>query len=85
VKFVRSIFPKISAQTPIDIIIRVGAQDHPSEAVRWSPPQTFNTGTDVKLDVEVTGKYLAVRFEETSMYPWELSGYALDLDVVSML
>jgi hypothetical protein len=85
VKFVRSVFPKITAQIPVDIIVRVGAQDNPSDSVTWSAPQIFNTGTDTKIDCEVTGKYLAVRFEETSEYPWKLSGYALDLDVVSML
>ena len=34
---------------------------------------------------EMSGKYIAVRFEETSNLLWQLSGYALDLDVISVL
>jgi hypothetical protein len=85
VKFVRSVFPKISAQNPVSITVRVGSQNNPSEAVTWCPPQIFNTATDTKVDCEVTGKYIAIRFEETSSEPWDMSGYALDIDVVSML
>jgi len=85
VKFLRSVFPKISAPTAVTLNVYAGAQDTPDGAVTWDGPYTFNTGTDTKVDFMVSGKYLAVKFEETGGLPWKFDGYALDLDVISEL
>lgn len=85
VKFVRSVYPRLNAPNPVTLKISVGAQDSPSGAVTWEGPYDYVSGTDVKVDFMISGKYLAVRFEETSDQPWEFSGYTLDLDIISEL
>jgi hypothetical protein len=82
-KFLRSIYPKISAPSPVTILISAGSQETPDGPVTWEGPYEFNTGTDLKVDFRVNGPYLAVRFEETGSLPWEMTGYGLDIDVVS--
>lgn len=85
VKFLRSVFPKISAPNPVTFNIYAGAQDTPGGAIIWEGPYTFTTGVDTKVDFMVSGKFLAVKFEETGGLPWSFDGYALDLDVISEL
>lgn len=84
VKIIRAVFPKISAPTPVDLLISIGASMSPDGAITWEGPYTFNSGTDVQLNFTVSGKYLAYRIEETGALPWRMSGMTLDLDVISM-
>ena len=85
VKFVRAVFPKISAPNGFTLSISLGASDTPDGTVDWEGPYDFTVGTDLKVDFMVSGKYLAIRFEETSDQPWELAGYTLDMDIISEL
>lgn len=85
VKFLRAVFPKISAPNAVTLNVYAGAQDIPDGDIRWEGPYTFNTGTDTKVDFMVSGKFLAVKFEDTGGLPWQMSGYLLDIDVISEL
>jgi len=58
-------------------------QDVLGGAVTWDGPNDFIVGTDDKIDVAISGRFLCVRIEETGSIGWELSGYTLDLDVIS--
>lgn len=57
----RAVYPR---GTGGSIKVTVGSQDSPTSQVRWGTPQLFSTGgTADKVDVRVTGRYLAVRFD----------------------
>lgn len=83
VKFVRALFPKISAPSSMTLQISIGMQDTLNGPVTWDGPHDFIVGTDVKVDVAISGKFLCLRFEDTEEVPWVFSGYAVDLDVIS--
>lgn len=85
VKFVRAIFPKIISTGSPTVQISVGMQDDLNGAVRWDGPHDFVVGTDLKIDTALSGKYLAIRIEDSSNIPWELTGYTLDMDIISGL
>lgn len=86
IKFLRSIYPKIEAATPVTFNVYAGVHDTPSSAVTWYGPFTFNTGTDVKVDPCISGRYLAVKFEEVGgENPWAFIGYNLDIEIVGGL
>ena len=85
VKFIRAVYPKLTAPTSVTLQISVGAQDSPNSPIIWEGPYDFNSGTDTKVDFMVSGKYIAIKFEDSGSLPWELSGYVLDLDVISEL
>ena len=78
-KLVTGIYPKATG-SPFNV--RVGAQDHPGGTITYSSPKTFTPGTDIKVDVAVAGKLIAVRFESATDVSWELEGYDLDLSVL---
>lgn len=78
-KLVTALYPKATGG-PFDI--RVGSQDHPDTAISWSAAQTFTPGVDTKIDVSVSGKLIATRFESAADVAWELEGYDLDLNIL---
>ena len=85
IKFLRAVYPKVSAPTSTTLRISAGSQDVPGGAVTWEGPYNFVTGVDTKVDFTVSGKLLAIRVEETGSNPWKFTGYSLDLDVISGL
>lgn len=83
VKFVRSVYMKLTAPSSVTVQISIGMQEVLGGAVTWDGPHDFVIGTDSRIDLALSGKFLCVRIEDTDEIPWELSGYALDLDVIS--
>lgn len=73
-KMCHRIWPKMSG-SPVQI--RLGGQDTPTGAVRWSAPVTFTPGTDKFCDITAEGAALAV--EISGANGWKLDGYKLDL------
>jgi len=49
-----------------------------TDSVTWTGPYTYTVGTDEKVDVEVIGRLIAVRFEDTANVEWEIQGYDLE-------
>jgi len=82
VKMLIGIAPRVIADAGTELTIYVGSQDDPGGDVDWAEPVTFKVGTDTYKCVYRTGRYLAVRFEETADAAWKLQGY--DLDVVPL-
>jgi hypothetical protein len=85
VKFVRSVYPKIAASVAVLLNVYVGMQETIGGAVTWEGPYVFNSGTDVKVDFAISGKFVAVKFEDAdgNVLPWSVAGYVLDLEVIS--
>ena len=58
-------------------------QDSLDGAIDWDGPHDFIVGVDDRVDVTISGKFLCIRIEDTDSVPWELTGYTLDLNVIS--
>jgi hypothetical protein len=71
-KFISRIWVKASGG-PIDI--RVGFADTPDGSVTWTTAQAFDPSTQNYIDVETTGRALAIEF--TASAPFRIEGYKL--------
>lgn len=85
IKFVRSVYPKVSAPTSVTLQISIGMQDTLGGAVTWDGPHDFVVGVDERVDVAISGRFICFKLSDTSDLPWEFSGYTLDLDIISRL
>jgi len=81
VKSVTRMYPRIEGTGTVQISI--GSELNPYEGVTYSDPVTFRIGQDNKVDCRVRGRYIAVKFETTGDTRFNLSGYALESEVVS--
>lgn len=82
IKHIRGIMPQIKGSGTIDI--SVGVSDTPSDAVSWGAEKTFNIDTDNKIDVRLSGRYLAFKFcSNSSTDVWSISGMDIDVQEVS--
>ena len=84
IKFIRSVFPKISAPTNVTIKISVGMQEVVGGPVTWEGPYDFTIGVDTRIDTALSGRFFAIKFEDTSNLVWEFTGYELDIDLISV-
>lgn len=61
---------------------RIGSADLPNAAVVWRSTNTFNPSVDYKMDMKVSGRYLAYEIQSDSIEDFRISGF--DSNVVSM-
>lgn len=80
-KFLRRIIPRIEAAAGTQIQVYAGGQNTIEGSVVWASPKTFTVGTDLWVDVLVSHKLLAVKFETTGSQQWSLHGYDLDIEL----
>ena len=59
----------------------VGSHDSPEGAVTWSSPTTVDpsTSTGSKVDVTISGKYLALRIQSSTDVGWKLHSYEMQI------
>ncbi|QDP52901.1 MAG: hypothetical protein Unbinned4512contig1001_39 [Prokaryotic dsDNA virus sp.] len=78
IKQINGIMPQMKGEG--NVVISVGFSNTPTDSTTWSQIKTYNLQSDHKIDVRISGRYLALRFEsnENTNY-WTLSG--LDIDV----
>jgi hypothetical protein len=82
VKFIRAVYPKVKADPGTILNIYVGSQQTANGPVSWTGPYLFNCDTDSKIDCRVSGKYMAIKFEDNGFHGWGLEGYTLDMDII---
>lgn len=76
VQMVTAVYPEITATDTVTVT--VGAQKHPTDAINWDSPQTFDPSSDIKVDCRATGALFAVKFGSSNGAKWELTGYTLE-------
>lgn len=79
-KLLKQLVPQISG-TGI-VAITIGGSDTPMGPVRWRTPTQFNIDTDLKVDVRVKARYLAIRIQSAGSGFWRLTGWDVDLTPV---
>lgn len=62
--------------------VRVGSQEDIDGTVTWQSPVTFTPGTDQYVDVSVSGRLIAVRFESLADVAWQLDGYDIEVELL---
>lgn len=82
IKNIQGIWPEFKAPEGTVIRVQVGFHDTPEGPVNWSPARDFTVGSSLFLDMYATGPYIAVRFESEGQLPWDLTGYALEIEPV---
>lgn len=82
IKYCKGVRPRIEANPGTQINIYLGAQDDLEQAVEWNAPVPFIVGQDLRVDDEVSGRYLAVRFESTTIVSWRMKQFDMDVDVL---
>lgn len=76
VKNITTITPHIRGTGQVEVFVGSSMlQDAPA---RWHGPYLFNIGKDYKVDCRVSGRYVGVRFEFSSVGQWEFNGYTIE-------
>jgi hypothetical protein len=82
IKQINEIWPEITQQGGTGVDIWLGGQDSLNDPITWQGPRTFDPSTDDKVDFDVTGRYISIRFETTDNSLWKLDSYAMNLEVL---
>lgn len=77
----REVWPQITGPEGEIIKISLGSHDTPDGGITWEGPYDFVIGSTEFLDFAVTGRYLAVRFESTTVPSWKLQSYVIDYEI----
>lgn len=79
-KVIRSIFPLVKSFNQGDTVtVEMGSAMFEGGPILWKPPQVFDPATNYKLDFNVSGRFLAVRFTPT-VTPMDFGVAGFDLD-----
>ncbi len=82
IKIVKSVSPRITAETGTNIYINVGYQFNPDDDITWATEQLYIVGVDRKTDFTVKGRYISVRFRtQDAATNWKLHNFHIDAAV----
>ena len=80
VKQVRKITPRFSSTGSAEVF--VGSSMTPDGTYTYKTQQTINPDTQNKVDARATGKYIAIKFQNTTATTFELNGYDIEYEVI---
>jgi hypothetical protein len=80
VKQIRKITPRFSSTGTAEIF--VGSSMTPDGTYTYKTQQTINPDTQNKVDARATGKYMAIKFQNTTATTFELNGYDIEYEVL---
>lgn len=88
IKLPTLIRPRIKGSQGRTINVKVGVQEDPWDEPTWSAAMPYTIGETRELDVaeidgdQISGPYLAVRFESDTAYEWRLDSYDIDVELL---
>ena len=77
---VRKVTPRFSGTGSAEIFI--GSSMSPNGTYTYKSPQSINPTTQNKVDARATGKYIAIKFQNTTATTFELNGYDIEYEVL---
>ena len=80
VKQVRKISPKFKGTGSAEIF--VGSSMSPNGTYEYKTQQSINPNTQNKVEARSTGKYIAIKFQNTTGTTFELNGYDIEYEVI---
>ena len=82
IKHIRGVMPQMKGSGVI--LITVGVSNTPNDPVNWGYAKAYNIETDNKIDVRLSGRYLAFKFSSySSTDSWNISGMDIDVQEVA--
>lgn len=79
---IKRIVPQINGVGTVKF--KIGSSNSPLAPVQWKTEKLYAVETDYKIDTRVTGRYLAIRIEDTSATGyWQISGLDLEIEEVA--
>ena len=78
-KLVTEVYPRVTGDLGTVVNIYVGTQDTEDKPIEWHGPFPFRIGIDTKVEPQVSGMILSIRFAVVSNSTWTLSGYDLEI------
>ena len=79
---IKRILPQIKGNGTVTF--KVGSSTSPQGPVTWKTTKEYDVETDYKVDTRVSGRYLALRIESSSVAGyWQLGGFDLDVEEVA--
>ena len=78
VKTARAVYPRIDGFFDTVVNVQVGAAMVADAAPVWQPPVPFRVGIDQKIDTFATGRYLALRFSNSTYAQWRIRSFDID-------
>jgi hypothetical protein len=78
-KFISDIWPRILGTAGGVVKVSAGGQDRIGGPVTWRAPRDFIIGTTKHLDIRITARLLALKFESTTDIEWRMPGYGVDV------
>lgn len=76
------VWPKVKTQNGTGFKIRVGASSTPDGSISWSPLRAFDPAVAPYvdfIDLDISGPYLAIRFESADDTLWRLDSYDMEI------
>lgn len=81
-KLVTSVYPQGRLNSDSQVLtFTFGLNDHPARHIEWTDPQTY-TLEYYKLDYNVAGRFLSLKFEQNDYAPFTLSGLDIDVSIL---
>ena len=80
VKQVRKVTPKFAGTGNAEIFI--GSSMTPNGTYTYKTQQSINPNTQNKVDARATGKFIAIKFQNTTSTTFELNGYDIEYEVI---
>lgn len=79
-KVLRSIMPQVKVTASGSVVdVQVGASMYEGGPIVWTPQQSFDPQTNWKVDFNVAGRYLAVRFLAIQPQDFGVAGFDVDM------
>lgn len=79
IKTIKSVTPRIDAVAGTVLTFQVGASMDAEGSVTWSGTSAYTVGTTRKVDLFATGRFLALRITSTTINPWRLKSFDMDI------
>ena len=83
IKFIKGLWLTINGSPGITIEVYIAAYDVPDAEPTFSGPYNYVVGTTDYIETYQTGRFFALRIEETDVNYWELIEYQLDIIPIS--
>lgn len=82
IKYVRELYPRVTAPIGTTIKFRFGSQMYFDESVSWGAERTFTVGTDRKLNLDMSFVFFAIEVTMDTDFAMKFDGYDLDLEII---
>ena len=78
-KLVRRIYPRMTSTG--SVTIKIGGQEQKNGSITWES-KSFNPSTDEYVSFNTAGKFIGIRFEDTSNISWDLHSFSIEYEIM---